>query len=56
MSLQEDTTLFFNQCMETVQHFREEKIQQLKDALLSGDFMIHPKVIASNWLNAEDCD
>ena len=53
MSLQEESTLFFHQCMETVQHFREEKIQQLKEALLNGQFMIHPKVIASNWLNLE---
>lgn len=56
MSFQEDTTLFLNHCMETVQQFREEKIQQMKEALLNGQFMIHPKVIVANWLSLDKED
>lgn len=51
--LKDDTTSVINFCMENFQKFREERLRDLQAAINQGDFMIHPKIIASNWLNSK---
>jgi anti-sigma28 factor (negative regulator of flagellin synthesis) len=51
--LQDDTTSMVQVCVENFQKFREERLRDLQAAINQGDFMIHPKIIASHWLNFE---
>lgn len=54
MSIPDETGHLISQCVEGFQKFRDEKLQLLRDALLNEHFIIHPKIIANNWLNQED--
>lgn len=56
MNIQDETNQLLNHCVEGFQKFRDEKIQRLKEALLSEDFIIHPKIIANNWLNLDESE
>ena len=38
-------------CIENFHKFREESLRNLQIAINQGEFIIHPKMIARNWLN-----
>ena len=49
----DDNPSLMDVCLESFFKFRQEKIKALRESIAQGDFMIHPKIIASNWLNAD---
>jgi hypothetical protein len=51
--LKDDAPCFMDICFEGFQQFRKEKMKAIQESIAQGDFMIHPKIIASNWLNHE---
>jgi hypothetical protein len=54
MSIPDETSHLISQCVEGFQKFRDQKLQFLKESLLNENFIIHPKIIANNWLNQDD--